>query len=91
MFAADLYSRAFGSVFLCLLRASIVVILAQCFCIYGEPLNNVFKGVFSFTKRLCILMILAFYAIAVDLFYDVYKGHIWRYFPIRIKEKPNIR
>ena len=39
--AADLYSRDFGSVFLCLLRASIVVILAQCFCIYGEPLNNV--------------------------------------------------
>ena len=41
-FAADLYSHDFDSVFLCLLRASIVVILAKCFCIYGEPLNNVF-------------------------------------------------
>ena len=40
-FAADLYSRDFGSVFSCLRRASIVVILAQCFCTYGEPLNNV--------------------------------------------------
>ena len=40
-FAADLYSCDFGSVFSCLRRASIVVILAKCFCTYGEPLNNV--------------------------------------------------
>ena len=41
--AADLYSSDFGSVFVfsCLRWASIVVILAQYFCSYGEPLNNV--------------------------------------------------
>ena len=32
-------------------------------------------------------MILAFYAIAVDLCYHVYKGHIWWYFPIMKKKK----
>ena len=40
-FAADLYSRVFGSVFSCLQLASIVSILAQCFCTYGEPLKKV--------------------------------------------------
>ena len=44
--SAYLYSRDFGSVLNSVFvfatgLYSIVVILAQCFCTYGEPLNNV--------------------------------------------------
>ena len=63
---------------------STVVIYAQRFCTYGEPLNKLIFGIFfSFTQRVervSILMILDFYAVAVELCYHVYKIHIYGIF-----------
>ena len=54
--AADLYSRDFGSVLNCVFvfatsLYSIVVIYAQRFCTYGEPLNNLILGIFFHLRR----------------------------------------
>ena len=85
---ADLYSRDFGSVFVfsCLRWATIVLILAHCLCIYNKPLKMWFMVFFFVDAEGLHLNDFGFYAIVVDLYYHVYKGHIWWYFPIRKKK-----